>query len=357
MAIKKEVLNLKRRVTLLVFSLMILMGLFGTISPNGNSVGQYNENNGQLYSSSSENILIDKVYTFTVSNPILTFDSNIYLERSYYYHISVRIVTPHEGEMKIAILDPEGDRYDITHETNMVQDNYRDIPYGAALSGNHSFIFEAILLRNLNIHIKIEKGEKVLENRIFKDEIVIYNNISKFKTGDVFEFRLFLKSDWYYKILIERVSTISKSLENKNVSMDHLLWDPSAIEFIIFENITLKYEDYYFGTAMEGNYTIDIIIHIEVDVLCTNVAFAVIEKGKISDIIDPNDPNPDPPPSDDTAIDDGDSTLNSTQDTQSKIEYSVPQEVTIAAMTGIGLSIVAISILVIYYKRKNVSSI
>ncbi|KKL50585.1 hypothetical protein LCGC14_2304000, partial [marine sediment metagenome] len=26
--------------------------------------------------------------------------------------------------MKISIFDPEGDRYDITHETNMYQDDY-----------------------------------------------------------------------------------------------------------------------------------------------------------------------------------------------------------------------------------------
>ncbi len=37
--------------------------------------------------------------------------------------------------MKISIFDPEGDRYDITHETNMYQDDYREIPYGLTLSG------------------------------------------------------------------------------------------------------------------------------------------------------------------------------------------------------------------------------
>ena len=338
---------------------MIMIGLLGTISPNVNSLKQFDENDGQLHSSSSENFLIDKVYTFTVSNPILTLDSNIYLEKGYYYYITVRVVTPHECDMKISILDSEGDRYDITHELNMAQDDYREIPYGAALSGNHSFVFEAILLRNLNVHIKIEKGDKVLENRIIPDEIVIYNNISKFKTGNVFKFRLFLKSDWYYKILIERVSTISKSLVNKRVSMDHLLWDPSQIEFSIFENETLRYEEYHFGTAIEGIYTMDIIIHIEADVLCTNVAFAVIEKGKISKIIDPNDPDPVPPDplDDDTVIDDGDDTINGTQNTQSELEYSIPQEATLTAIAGISIPITAIVAIVVYRKRKNVSRI
>ena len=357
MDIKKEALNQKKRIILLILSLMILVGLLGSITPNINSSRQYEENDGQLHSSSSENILIDKVYTFTVSNPILTFDSNIYLEMGYYYYITVRVVTPHECDLKISIFDPEGDRYDITHELNMDQDGYREIPYGAALSGNHSFVFEAILLRNLNVHIKIEKGDKVLEDRILPDETVIYNNITKFKTGNVFEFRLFLKSDWYYNILIERVSTISRSLVSSRVSMKHLLWDPSKIEFNIFENLTLSYVEYHFGTAIEGIYKIEIIIYIEVDVLCTNIAFAVIEKGKISDIINPNDPDPDPPDDDDTVIDDGDDITNGTQNTQSKIEYSIPQEATIAVIAGIGIPIAVIVGIVVYHKRKNVSRI
>ncbi|KKK65587.1 hypothetical protein LCGC14_2972650, partial [marine sediment metagenome] len=131
------------------------------------------------------------------------------------------------------------------------------------------------------------------------------------------------------------------------------------IEFNIFENLTLSYVEYYFGTAVEGIYTIDIIIYIEVDVLCTNIAFAVIEKGKISDIINPNDPDPDPdpPPDDDTDIDDGDDITNGTQNTQSKIEYSIPQEATIAVIAGIGITIAAIVGIVVYHKRKNVSRI
>ena len=355
MDIKKEALNQKKRIILLILSLMILVGLLGSITPNINSLGQYEKSDGQLRSSSSENILIDKVYTFTVSNPILTLDSNIYLEKGYYYYITVRVVTPHECDLKILIFDPEGDRYDITHELNMEQDDYREIPFGAALSGNYSFVFEAILLRKLNVHIKIEKGDEVLKDRILPDKPVIYNNITKFKTGNVFEFRLYLKSNWYYNILIERVSTISRSLVSSRVSMKHLLWDPSQIQFNIFENLTLSYVEYHFGTAIEGIYTIEIIIQIEVDVLCTNIAFAVIEKGKISDIIDPNDPDPDP--DDDTDIDDGDDITNGTQNTQSKIEYSIPQEATIAVIAGIGIPIAAIVGIVIYHKRKNVSRI
>jgi len=333
MGIKREELNRKREsVLLLVFFLMILTGLLGSTTSTVSSLGQSNEKKAQLHSSSYENVLIDKVYTFTASNPILTFEYNIILERPYYYHISVEIVTPHECEMIISIIDPEGDKFDITHEKDMVQDDSRKIPYGVAITGNYTFIFKAILTENLNVHTKIEKGDEVLHDRINPDETIIYKNISKFKSGNEFEFRLFLRTDRYYKFVIERVSTISLSLEHSRVSMNHVVWDPSQILFKIFENLTLSYMEYYFGTAIEGIYTFNIIILIESDVECVNVAFGVIEKGQISIIIDPNDPDPDPhPPEDDPVIDDGDGDviINGTQNTQSELEYSIPQEATI----------------------------
>ena len=54
---------------------------------------------------------------------------------------------------------------------------------------------------------------------------------------------------------------------------------------------------------MAGIYTIDLIVFIEADVDCTNIAFALISEGRIASIIDPNDPGPDPtPPQEDPVI-------------------------------------------------------
>ncbi len=357
MDIKGERLNRKRKfVLLVVFCLMILTGLLGCITPNIRSSRQNTDIDNLIHSNSYENVLMDNVYTFTVTDSILTFDSNIELEKPYYYHIFVKIVTPHECDVLISIIDPEGDKFDITHEKDMVQDDSRKIPYGVAITGNYTFIFEAILTENLNIHIKIEKGDEVLQDRISPDDTIIYKNITKFKSGNKFEFRLYLKTDKYYKFIIERVSTISLSLEHSRVSMDHVVWDPSQIVFKIFENITLSYMEYHFGTAGEGIYTFEILILIGSDVECVNVAFGVIEKGQISKIIDPNDPDPFPP-EEDPVIDDDDVIINGTQNPQSALEYSIPQDATIALIAGIGIPIAGLVAIVIYHKRKNVSSI
>ena len=117
----------------------------------------------------------------------------------------------------------------------MEQDDLREISYGTVLSGNYSFVFEAMLTDILNVHIRIEKGERILEDKIRPDGTVLYNNVTKFKTGNVFKIREYLESDWYYKVLIECVSTISLSLENAKVSMTHLFWDPELNQNKIFE--------------------------------------------------------------------------------------------------------------------------
>jgi len=358
MGIRKENRNRKRRIILLiVFSLMTLSGLLGLITPSINSSEQNTETENLLHSSSYENLLVDKVYTFTVTNPTLTFDSNIEFEKSYYYHIFVEIVTPHECEMFISIIDLEGDRYDITHEKDMVQDDSRQIPFGVAMTGNYTFIFEAILTENLNVYITIEKGDEVLDDRISPDENTIYKNVTKFKTGNIFEYRLFLNTDRYYKFIIERVSPISRSLELSRVSMEHKLWDPTRILFKIFENLTLSYMEYYLHTATEGIYIIDITIFIEPDVECVNVAFGVIEKGQISKIIDPNDPDPFPPVVDPVIDDDDDIIINETQNPQSDVVYSIPEEGTIIVIALVGIPVGVIVAIVFIHKRKNVSSL
>ena len=342
------------RISLLLLfftSLLLLVPLSSTIS-NPSFTKEEHINKPQLHTNSNSNVLVDKVYIFTVNDPTLTFDSNIYLERVHYYYISVKIVTPDdECHMRILILDPVGDPYEITNETDMVQDDLREIPFGTVLSGNYSFLFEAVLTDILNVHIRIEKGEKVLDDKIRPDETVLYNNVTKFKTGDVFEIKMYLESDKYYKILIERISTISLSLGNSSVTMDHDLWDPLQNQNKIFENENVTYSHYDFGTAMSGIYTFNLVVFLKAGIKCTNVAFALIAKGNIANIIDPNDPDPNPP--EETPIIEN-PVINTTE---SKVEYFIPLEATIGVVVGCGIVVVFLIVIIVRRRGKNTGAL
>ncbi|MFW9826698.1 MAG: hypothetical protein ACFFEY_03650 [Candidatus Thorarchaeota archaeon] len=293
--------------------------------------------------SSSGDILIDKVYNFTESNPQLDFLNNLFFEKNYYYDIIIGVVTPNKCDIDITLWDPEGDQFFISSEKNITQFDYRTIPFGTALEGNYSARFEAIFSQNLNIHIRIEKKDKCLLDKIeFNErEDIMYYDVAKFYHGMTIEFALYFETDMYYKFLFERVSTISITLSNF-VTMDHIVLDPQDISFQIYQNKSLGYANYYLGTAIGGLYNVNITILC--DVQCVNIAYAVLEKEDISEIVDPNNPDPpiyNPP-------------INNTGD---GIEAFIPFEGTLTILVFVGVAVFVPVIIIINRRKRNNPSI
>ena len=90
---------------------------------------------------SSEEKLVDKVFTFLAPSDTLRFD-DFYLLKSINYYILLEIVTPHDCEINVTIIDPVLDIYEVFQtEVNISQDDdWFEIPFGTAIEGNYSFI-------------------------------------------------------------------------------------------------------------------------------------------------------------------------------------------------------------------------
>lgn len=306
-----------------------------------------------LQVSSTENTLIDKVYNFTVDKPYQFFNNNLYFDENYNYYISVRVVTPHSCSLNITLWDPEGDQFELSYETNMVQDDYREVPYGTALAGNYSMLFAAVLSTNLNIHITVEKGEKCLYDKVpyFDQDEIIYYNVTKFHNRTSLKHNLTLKSDWYYQFYFGRVSAISILLSS-DVHAKHYIIDSQGIPFVIYTNRSIAgphdITSYWFGTAVSGQYNVSLTIHCNVSAV--NIVYAVLEKEKLSDRINPNDPEPLPDPiPDNTTIPDN--------NTITVVEAFIPEEWTIGIIIFTGILVGVPIILVMYRKKKNATGI
>jgi hypothetical protein len=119
--------------------------------------------------------------------------------------------------------------------------------------------------------------------------------------------------------------------------MDHDILSSIDIPYRIYRNESLGFTitAYQFGTAVEGFYTMNITIYC--DVPCVNIAFAVVERFRIADEIDPNDD--DPPP---------DIPGNNT----SGIDLIIPTAWTVGMIVFVG-SAVAIPVLIIVYRKKK----
>ncbi|MFX0040167.1 MAG: hypothetical protein ACFFCY_05070 [Promethearchaeota archaeon] len=298
--------------------------------------------------SASSDILVDKVYNFTISRPYVYFNQNLYLERLYNYFITICIVTPHTCDMNITLWDTEGDEFRLSFEKNMSQNDYREIPYGVAVNGNYSILFAANLTENLNILINIQRDGRCLYDKIQSEELsyIIFIDVLKFYERTHFSHRLSLKTDMNYRFYFGRVSAISAGL-SEYTGLTHTITDETqGILFGIYHNDTIAspkgVTSYQFGTAIEGEYSLNLTIFC--DVKAVNLAYAIVEEQRVADGIDPNDDNPPDPPDD---------PHNGTVG----LEAFIPVEWTIGMIILAGCGVIIPIILIQHRKKKNPSGI
>jgi len=323
----------------IIYILILISGLLVLISLNINrddgslvipSQPSGNLTPNRIHTSSQEYIC--KVFTFTQTQDtyILGFD----LLRTYMHTLIVSVVTPHSCYMNITLWDSSNRQFQIFYAYISQADGEFSIPFGTAVSENHTFIFRAKIEENLNIEIKILREDvKCLYDKIPQQEYgnIVFYEVTCFSDGFFISHQLFLRTDRSYKFYIGRVSSISMNLSSKGSVIFNII-DPNAIAFAIYENDTLasvaSINIFSFGTAIEGSYTIAIKIYCEVDWM--NVAYAIVDNGPICN----------PPPTDDNQT----SILDN---------FSIPFDLGLYTVLGAGAITGALVLTVVHYRRKN----
>lgn len=297
---------IKARYKAIVVTFVMISGLtIGIFTFNSRLKGDAdhiaNLNPSSTPKTSSEEVLVDKVFTFLAPDDNKQFD-NLYLLEDLNYYVLLEIVTPHNCEINVSIIDPEFDRYDIFRtEVNVSQgDQWFEVPFGTAITGNYTFILSVIATLNLNVYIKIhyDREDKCLYDIIapgYINNMELYQ-VNKFSDGTIVEHNVMLKTDVSYKFYLGRVSAIGGGPIDGEVGVDYELSDPQDIEFIIYQNETVEVVGsvlhFNFGTAIGGIYTVKIIIYCRVDVV--NVAYAIAEDHSISTVNNGTTPDPGP---------------------------------------------------------------
>ncbi len=269
--------------------------------------------NNKLISSNVKNLktsdppLVEKIFPFSPDDNLTSL--NLTLEQNFMYYIWTEIVTPHSCNLSIRILDPDNITYDIAQvDLEYQYQNKRsyEIPFGTALSGVYTFEFYAVTEENLNIFIRVEKGEKVLFDKITpenRDNLLVYNT-TRFSHGMYITHKLLLKSDYIYKMYIGRVSPISEAITDSNGSkiiarINYTITDPYDNIYTIFSNEALNsissINKSAYGTYCAGFHTFNLSVrfseHDKIEAV--NIGHAINEdykKGSI--IIPPNETDP-----------------------------------------------------------------
>ena len=238
---------------------------------------------------SNEGAILDKVFTFEAGGPNLNF-SDIELQEQYIYYIRIQLVTPHWCNSTVRIYDPDGELFTVFNGTLFQEPStksWAEIPFGVAITGNHTFSFEIRSIFNVNIYLRIEKGDLCLRDKVMEWEpynFLLYE-VTRFN-GDqksiIHEFTLL--SDYKYNFYLARVS--AEGNMNTVDFLDLTVSDPSDLSFMVYEGVSLAgiadIDDFTFGTSKAGTYTLNIEIALDVKHENINIAYLIVNKGAIS---------------------------------------------------------------------------
>lgn len=256
------------------------------------------ESISSIHLSAEEDIFIDKVYTFEIGAAPLNF-TDTPLQAEYTYFTWIRLVTPHSCNVTVRIYDPDENLY-VVYEGVLQQVpydlSYQEIPFGTAMEGNHTFSFEVENLFNVNIHIKIEKEYRCLEDKISEWDPINFElyEVTRFNAEQAYIIHQFsFQSDYSYKFYIGRVSA-EGNLSTVDF-VDLTVFDPNSLPFAVFLNNSLagvsEVNSFLFGTSQAGTYSMRIEMYVDVGHENINVAYAMVNKGVIASGEDPTDVN------------------------------------------------------------------
>lgn len=302
----------------------------------------------KLHTQAYDDVLVDNVYTFLGDEFTLSLP-DIQFEKGTNYQIRIGVVIQEQScHMEINLIDPEHDLYELyTSNTSdgsrLTFNDYREIPFGAALTGIYTLNFTKLDGPPQNIHIQILEDEQCLQ-KITDPPNMIRTEIEKFtkKAGgndDIIYH--YLQSQRMYQVFIARISPV-RGDQPINITIDHSVRDdgdpPTCFDISLPPHLSAVYShlSYSFGTAMEGEYKFSTTYELPMD--HTNIMFIITDKGSIA------------------SGDEGESSDNSTEpepDPHPQILVSIPVEAKLGIGLGVGIVVLLGAILIVYAKLKN----
>ncbi len=336
--------------------------IFNAEEPLENSIESTTQESAR--SSSSEYILVDKVYAIEAGSDNITYNRNLYFIKGYTYYIDIEITSPHNCSFDLKMWDPDGVEYNIFHDDLFFDPEYGrsvSIPFGAALTGYYFLNISTSSQESLTVHVKIERGSQCLHDKMNAQDIenVVLLEVVNFSLGyDKIEYEKKLEMDTMYKFYIGRVSSISINFDSEvRISFSIIT---SGDTYSIFSNVYLagvgEVNKTYFGTPDIGDYTMKLeLLSKDSDVERVNVGFVIVEDHAIGDSVNATVNEESDGEDENEAKESDASGTNETGDLEEiwNVTASMPVEYSLGTILATGGTVGTTAMMVIFNKRKN----
>ncbi len=355
----------------ILFALLLLLSQSFLLLSNG-----FSTNQEESVTDPADLCLTNKVFSFPRGTSTM-FLHHIWLEEIYVYFLHIELVTEHACDLNITLTCPDDTTNHIFSarlDWNEGFSTSYDIPIGLHFTGNYSFQFDIDADEVLNLYIKLEKQHQCLENIVpnVATESALYK-VMRFQDKMEIRQSVRLKTDWMYRIYIQRVTPIAIQ-EDSEIKVDFYLESPNNLSYRILNDHTVPFYTEallcHFGTAYEGLYRVNVKVLSKVEYV--NIAYAIVSLHQISDmcpanntgivqIVDENHGD-----SGNTNCTEGCDSSNSTDPNSNLNEtsigdpnnpfgaiYSVPLDATLGIIAGVLIAVCAVIVVVVRSLNKN----
>ncbi len=286
--------------SILTFFQMAGLGLVYSGIPSNSSEKEDGFNDIFNPNSSSEKILIDKVYLFTPPQTIHNFSFNF--EDEIHYYLFFKVYTPNtEILLTCTLIGPDGDCNDLDDKfiigNGILLENSSteaESWFGCALTGLYNLTIEGNCSENVNLHIFIES-----RGRLEDDQGTIEYHVDGFN-GEYIKQRHYtptLEDDKEYRVKIARVNSIAGSGSFLRITVD-IFDNISSNEHIfhIIRSVSLIQVNTFitesFGSSYSGNYRMEVEIETNIPTVNLLIILSEIDNiGNGSESIDPTQTN------------------------------------------------------------------
>lgn len=200
--------------------------------------------------SQETSILYNEIHTINPPGNLLIIDALSFKE-NWYYELSFEVVSPHNCQTNISIVDPDGFNYQLY--SGPITSELKSILFGAASTRAYSLIIEFKTTETLNFRVHVKVIGEICENLQISGRM-IQTHAFRFLPNDSKKEISFLleKNDACLVYLFPITPLQAHSYLSLNVALK----DPNEQAFSFYQGMMEDMFDFEFQTNYKGNHSL-----------------------------------------------------------------------------------------------------
>jgi len=219
---------------------------------------------------SDEEVIWDITHTiFSPNDQVFLQDLSFQVDWMYSFYLEV--LTPHQCELNMTLIDPDGYHYNLFQGT--VNQQQKEVLFGIVNEGDYNITLDVSTEFTLNLRLKIERTTSLMDLSDQNSETIAFQSFRFSENEPLREVPILLDPSDSYTFTIALITPLVNISPIINTFID----DPADNHFIIYQNQVLNefFLIFEFETINYGVHDLQVLVDLAED--CLNLVVFVTE--------------------------------------------------------------------------------